>query len=74
MIKGENVTPKRVKIIGNLNNADEYYNRYIGNIVDVLFYDEETKEYTLQISSPYEDVRDTVWQENEVMVVEWNVF
>jgi len=68
------MTPKRVKIIGNLNNADEYYNRYIGNIVDVLLYDEETKEYTLPIASPYENVRDTVWQNNEVIVVEWDVF
>ena len=64
--------PKRVKIVRNSAGTSDYYDQFIGEEYEVLFYDEYENEVTLPIASEFNNVAETVWMITEVEVLEWD--
>lgn len=66
--------PKRVRIVANTGH--EYYDRYIGEKGDVLNIIDEGDVIMFELDIPIipafdSHIRNTLWSEHEVEVVEW---
>ena len=58
----------KVKIIRN--DGYHYYDKYVGEIFDVIFYDDMNDEYTLPTETEDGVNKTAEWKSNEVEIIE----
>ena len=61
----------KVKIVANVNESP-YFNQFVGNIYEVISYDDMNDEYELPIPPENSciDWQTTQWQSNEIEIIE----